>query len=86
MTPSMLSSPMPKASLQMRRKTAISLSETCPSARIMRNSRSSSADSTGSSATLRTPGSPSKRSRIWAINPLAMDTPVSESCRDMPAS
>lgn len=50
--------------LQMRRKATISLSDTEPSARIMRNNISSSADSTGSSATLRTPGSPSKIERI----------------------
>ena len=38
---------MPNASRQMRRNTAISDSLTSPSARIMRNSSSSSADSTG---------------------------------------
>jgi len=61
-----------KASLQMRRNTTISLSETEPSARIMRNSIKSSADSTGSSATLRTPASPSKIERIWSSSAIAI--------------
>mgnify|MGYP006915175044 CR=1 FL=1 len=68
MTPSMLSSGMPKESRQMRLSVSISSGEATPSATIILNRRSSSAVSTGSPATLRTPGSPSKRDLTCSMN------------------
>lgn len=56
----------------MRRNIVISASLTAPSARIILKSSSITADKMGSSATLRTPGSPSNSEAIFVSSPFAI--------------